>query len=257
MNYKIDIKDNNRYIKVPRLEQLGLKHCFTTIDMDMGLTTNGSVESIKENFKSIYDFLNIDPKVLFSGYQTHTDNIVTIKDIDQGDDGEFGKIFPKTDGLVTDMENIALITRFADCTPIILYDPIKKVQANIHSGWRGTLQRIGAKGMDILTEQYRCNPDNIVAVLGPSIGKDEFEVDIDVMEMFKNEFDFHKEVIRKKDDIKYLIDLRTIIKRMLLDKGIREENLIIVDLTTVSNPMLHSYRRDKERYGLMACVTLM
>lgn len=257
MNYRIIAKNNMRYILVPKLEELGLKHCFTTIDMDMGLTTNGSVDSIKENFEFIYRFLGINPEVLFSGFQTHTNNIVVIKDLDQGDDGEFGKVFPETDGLVTDIENIALITRFADCTPIVLFDPVKKVHANIHSGWRGTLQRIGANGVDILVNQYGSNPEDIIAVMGPAIGKDEFEVDIDVMEMFKNEFNFHEEIINKKDDVKYLIDLRTTNTKILLEQGIKEENLIILDLPTMSNPMLHSFRRDKDKYGLMACITYL
>lgn len=257
MEYKIESKNNKRYITIPELTKLGLKHCFTTIDMDMGTKTNGSIEDIQENFRQIYEYLDVRPKMLYNGYQTHSDNIVAISDIDEGEETPFGRFFPDTDGLVTDKEGIALITRFADCTPILLFDPIKKVQANIHSGWKGTLQRIGANGVDIMIEKYKCDPNDIIAIIGPTIGKDDFEVDIDVMEMFQDQFAFYDEIISKKDDVKYLIDLATTNKRILLSYGIKEENITTVDISTMSDPRFHSYRRDKGDYGLMGLVSIL
>ncbi len=257
MDYKIVTYKNKRYITIPQLTDLGLKHVFTTIDMDIGMKTNKSIEDIKNNIKLVYELLDINPKLLYNGYQSHSNNIEIIEDISQGELSPFGRFIPNTDGLVTDKENIALITRFADCTPIILFDPIKRVQANIHSGWRGTLQKIGENGIGIMVNNYNCNPEDILVVLGPSIGKDDFEVDKDVMELFKNEFDY-QDIISKKDDLKYLIDLTTINKEMLIEKGIREENIIDIDLSTFSNPdLLHSYRRDKEKYGLMGLITCL
>ena len=150
MNYKIETKNNIRYITIPKLTELGLKHCFTTSDMDIGFTTNGSVESIKENLELMYDFLDINPDILYNGFQTHSKNIAIVETMDGGLKNDFGRYFPETDGLITDKENIGLITRYADCTPIILYDPIKKVHANIHSGWKGTLQRISQEAIRII-----------------------------------------------------------------------------------------------------------
>ncbi len=257
MDYKILTYKNKRYITIPKLSNLGLKHVFTTIDMDIGMKTNKSIEDIKNNIELVYELLDINPKLLYNGYQSHTNNIEIIKDINQGEVSPFGRFIPNTDGLITDKKDIALITRFADCTPILLFDPIKKVQANIHSGWRGTLQKIGANGVDIMVKNYNCNPKDILAVLGPSISKEDFEVDIDVMELFKNEFDY-KDIIFKKDNIKYLIDLTTINKRILIEKGIRKENIMDIAQSTFSNPdLFHSYRRDKEKYGLMGLITCL
>ena len=257
MNYKIESKNNIRYITIPKLTDLGLKHCFTTSDMDIGYTTNGSVESIKENLNSVYDFLDIKPTILYNGFQTHSGNIAIVRNIDQGLENEFGRYFPETDGLVTDINNIALITRFADCTPIILYDPIKKVHANIHSGWKGTLHRIAANGINIMKDEYNCDLVDIVSIIGPTIGKDEFEVDVDVRDMFSNEFGYMENVIKEKNNIKSLIDLQTINKNILLENGIIKENIIIVDLPTISNEILHSYRRDKNEFGLMGVITIL
>lgn len=257
MNYKIETKNNIRYITIPKLTDLGLKHCFTTSDMDIGLKTNGSVESIKENMKLIYKFLEIEPLVLYNGYQTHSGNIAIINDSNQGIESDFGRYFPETDGLVTDKENIALITRFADCTPIILYDPVKRVHANIHSGWKGTLQRISANGIKTMMENYNSNPEDIISIIGPTIGKDEFEVDYEVKDLFEKEFGYMKNIIRSKNNIKSLIDLKKINQSILLENGILEANIIIIDLQTMSNEMLHSFRRDKERFGLMGVVTIL
>lgn len=257
MNYKIEMKNNIRYITIPRLTELGLKHCLTTSDMDIGLKTNGSIASIKENLNSIYEFLKVEPSILYNGFQTHSGNVVKIDNLRQGVEHEFGRYFPGTDGLVTDKENMALITRFADCSPIILYDPSKGVHGNIHSGWKGTLQRIVANAIDIMKAEYNCDPKDIIATIGPTIGKDEFEVDEDVKEMFQKEFGYLNNIIIKKDIIKSLIDLQEINRNVLIENGTRENNIIIIDLPTISNEILHSYRRDKSEFGLMGSVTIL
>lgn len=255
MNYKIIIENKIRYITIPKLTDLGLKHCFTTIDMDMGIRTNPSIEDLKNNLALIYEALSITPKVLFNGYQTHSKNIINISDAYQGEESELGRFFPDTDGLLTNLKDIALITRYADCSPIILFDPVKKVHGNVHSGWKGTLQKIAKKAVERMIEDYNSNVEDIIAVIGPTIGKEDFEVEFDVMKKFKDEFNFHEETIFKKDKIKYLIDIQETNKRILLESGIKRQNITIVDLSTMSNPMFHSYRRDGEKFGLMGCIT--
>lgn len=258
MQYKIVSENDYRYIIIPELNNLGLNLCFTTIDMDIGLKTNDDIEEINNNFQKIFQFMGVNPIERYSGYQVHGGNIQCITDIGQGTFYDTGKVFYDTDGLITDLKDIALITRFADCTPIILFDPVRQVQANIHSGWKGTLQRIGAHGIDLLVEKYNSKPEDIIAILGPNIGFDDFEVEADVMNQFKEEFDFHLDIIRQKNNIKFLIDLHTTNKRVLLEKGIKEENIFIVDLSTVENDdLLHSYRRDKKEFGLMGAITVL
>ena len=257
MDYIIEAKGNKRYIMVPKLTELGLSHCFTTNDMDIGLKTNGNIEDIKQNFKYIFDFIGKEPKEIYSSYQTHSANIVSITNMSQGTVYETGKVFYETDGLITDLQDIALVSRYADCTPIILFDPIKRVQANIHSGWKGTLQRIGANGVDKMVNEYGCNVEDIIAIIGPTIGKYDFEVEYDVFIQFKEQFEFSDEIISKKNDIKYLIDLQLTNKKLLLEKDIKPENITIIDLSTLSSDFLHSYRRDKDNFGLMGVITIL
>lgn len=257
MKYLIENYKGNNYLIFPDLIKMGLYHCFTTTDMDMGLKTNGSVENIKENFEEIYDFMGKRPIELYSGFQTHTNNVVNVTSIEDGAYYGVGKYFQETDGLVTKIPGIGLVTRFADCTPILLFDPVKKVQGNIHSGWKGTLKEIGGEAVDKMVKEHGSNPQDIIVILGPAIGRDDFEVDIDVMELFRDKFPYHNDFISRKNDMKYLIDLREIIIRTLENKGIAKENIHPVDISTFSDKRFHSFRRDKEAFGQMACITMI
>lgn len=257
MKYLIENHKGNNYLIFPELMEMGLYHCFTTTDMDMGLKTNGSVENIKENFEKIYDFFGKRPSELYSGFQTHTNNVVNVSSLDDGEYYGVGKYFAETDGLVTNIADIGLVTRFADCTPILLFDPVKKIQANIHSGWKGTLKEIGGVAVDKMVKDQGSNPQDILVILGPAIGKEDFEVDTDVMELFRDKFSYHNEVISRKNQIKYLIDLKEVIIRSLESKGINKDKIHSTDISTFTDKRFHSFRRDKEAFGQMACITMI
>ncbi len=258
MSYKIEEKNGYRYITIPKFTDLGLKNAFTTIDMDIGMTTNKDTKDLEEKLKEVYNFLDIKPKVLFNGYQSHSKNLAIIDRLDQGLISPLGRYFPDTDGLITKRNDIALITRFADCVPILLFDPVKKVQANIHSGWSGTLKMISQEAIDILIKKFQSNPKDILAVIGPAILKDDFEVEVDVASQFQDVFSKWPDTVRKKNNIKYLVDLHEINKRLLLEKGIEVENISIINLSTYKEKeIFHSYRRDGKEFGLMGLVSYL
>lgn len=257
MKYLIESYKGHEFLTLPKLADMGLSHCFTTSSMDMGLKTNGSIESIKENLKIAYDYMGKKPKELFSGYQTHSNNVKQVSTIEDGLNYGAGKYFMDTDGLVTDNSQIGLVTRFADCTPIVLFDPVKRVHGNIHSGWKGTLKEIAGHAVDKMVGKYQSNPQDILVILGPAIGKDDFEVERDVMELFKDKFHYHNDIISQKNEIKYLIDLKQVIVRTLAGKSIKKNNIHSVDISTFSDRRFHSFRRDKEDFGLMALITIL
>ena len=235
---------------------MGLKHCFTTRDMDVGIKTNLDMESLQESINEVFNFLKDKPSVLYNGYQEHTSNIEIIDNVDKGEIGPFGRYIPSTDGLITDINNVALLTRFADCVPVILYDPINRVHANIHSGWKGTLKRIVEKGVKALVEEYGSCEKDIIAVIGPAIGKDDFEVRDDVYTLFQKEFLNWKDLLRQKNKECYLVDLQEINRRMILDMGLKEKKITVVDVSTYERvDLCHSFRRDGEKFGLMGLFT--
>ncbi len=257
MEFKLTEQDGNLFLSIPELTELGLLNVMTTKSMDVGTYTNGNESSIIDNFEDAYRFLGKKPEILYNGYQVHSANLELIKDLSQGLKTPYGRYIPSTDGLLTSKKGIALLTRFADCVPIILYDAKLGVHANIHSGWKGTLLGIGVKALKAMVTEYGSDPLDVIAILGPSIDRDDFEVEYDVASMFEREYGHIDGSIRRKNGEKYLVDLQGIIKYLLKEAGISDENLYTVPISTFSDHRFHSYRRDKENYGLMGFITML
>lgn len=260
MNYKIIEKENINYITLPELEELGLFNLFTLNKLDFKFDPDIEGEElgvITGNLALIKDELNISPEKLFTAKQSHTKNVRVIELDRDFDEMAFGGKYWDVDGMITGERNIMLITRYADCTPIIFYDMDKKVHANIHSGWRGTVQKIALVGLDKMIKNFNSDLKDIKVVIGPAIGWDDFEVTEEVYDLFKNAFPKYGDTIRQKDDTHWLIDTREINKRMLLNAGILEENITSIDISTYSDERFHSYRRDKGQHGVMGFITML
>ncbi|NLY09652.1 MAG: peptidoglycan editing factor PgeF [Tissierellia bacterium] len=249
--------DNHKFIAYPHLWDMGFFHVFTTGDMDMGFVTTKSYPLLKEQIAFIMDAFEMKPRGLFSGYQIHGDYIESIVTEKEGDAFPLGRMSPESDGTITNIKNITLMTKFADCMPLLFFDPIKKVQAGIHSGWKGTMLHIGPKALKKMVAQYGSNPRDIIVVIGPSIRKCHFEVEADVAIPFMEQFPHAGDKIVKVDSVKYHIDLQGLLREELLSEGIQAENILETGFCTHCEPWLHSYRRDKENFGLMAALSIL
>ena len=197
------------------------------------------------NYEKICEALNIDSNKIIKSAQKHTD---VVKDIEEYIDEKFEFV----DGFITNKKNIPLVTKYADCTPIILYDKIKNVIGNVHSGWRGTLQRISAKAVKLMIEKYNCNPADIIVCIGPCIKQCHFQVEEDFIENFKQEFGnvekYYKtgEIIEGKQ--KYYFDTTSLIIDYLTEIGINRENIFDSNICSVCNvAKMSSYRAEKEK----------
>jgi len=197
------------------------------------------------NYEKICEALNIDSNKIIKSAQKHTD---VVKDIEEYTDEKFEFV----DGFITNKKNIPLVTKYADCTPIILYDKIKNVIGNVHSGWRGTLQRISAKAVKLMIEKYNCNPAEIIVRRGPCIKQCHFQVEEDFIENFKQEFGnvekYYKtgEIIEGKQ--KYYFDTTSLIIDYLTEIGINRENIFDSNICSVCNvAKMSSYRAEKEK----------
>lgn len=196
------------------------------------------------NYKKICEVLDIDSDKIIKSAQKHTD---VVKDIKEYTEEEFEFV----DGFVTAKKNIPIVTKYADCTPIILYDKIKNVIGNVHSGWRGTLQRISVKAVKLMEEEYGCNPADILVCIGPCIKQCHFQVEEDFINKFKKEFGnvdkYYKigEVIEGKQ--KYYFDTTTLIIDYLTKIGIKKENIFDSNICSVCNvDSMYSFRAEKE-----------
>lgn len=192
--------------------------------------------------------------------QNHTDTIKIANKKIKEDEPDFNLVeYNETDGIVTNKKNLILSTTNADCILLLLFDPIKKVIANVHSGWRGTLQRISTKAIEKMEKEYNCNPKDIICCICPSIRKCHFEVEKEVKDMFEEEF---KSIVEKNDIItetisskKWTIDTVLINQIILEEKGLKKENIIDSKICSVCNSnLVHSYRVEKEGYRLETAI---
>lgn len=144
------------------------------------------------------------------------------------------------DALITDIPNKPLIIKIADCIPILLYDKVNKVISVVHSGWKGTLENITIKTVNMMIDKFNSKVNNINAYIYPSIRKCHFEVEDDVYSLFKEKINNIDKYTTKKD-IKYYIDLQSIIKDNLKEIGIT--NIIDTNICTYCHhDTYHSYR---------------
>jgi YfiH family protein len=191
-------------------------------------------KGIKKRFKSFFEYINISTDNIITQTQIHSTNI---------NYGEVSGHFDNSDGLHTDKKNIFLTIKAADCIPIFLYDPVKKVIAGVHSGWKGSRDKILSKMISILKENYGINSANIVAYIGPGISKEHYEVSKEIA-------DFFSEESKELKNGKFYLDLKTDNLFQLLNCGVRRGNIEISPLCTYANSnILFSYRKEKENAG--------
>lgn len=221
-----------------------------SVDINYSKHSRDEIRSILQGM-SDYQF-----KKIISPRQTHTNNVVVINEDNL--DSELQDV----DGVITKLKGVALTIATADCQSIILYDKKNEVIGNIHSGWKGTLNKILSNGVNLMIKEFSSNIEDIIVCVGPSIMRCCFEVDKDVVDMFDNNFTDIEEFIRlgeiKDGKQKYYIDTIGINKRELINLGILEENIYLSNVCTkCSSDTYYSYRvqgQDSGRNVTLVCM---
>ena len=189
------------YFYYPLLENTGMvRHGFSTRlggvssgefeSMNFNTTRGDSLDHVEENFRRFCGAIGCDWDLAVMSHQTHTVNVekVTADMVTKGRSFWEKKPFTHVDGLVTDVPGAVLITSYADCVPLYFLDPVKKVIGLSHSGWRGTVERMGAVTVAKMQKEYGCDPADILACVGPSICQDCYEIGPEVAEEFYKAF---------------------------------------------------------------------
>ena len=205
------------------------------------------------DYKNLCEIIGENYINVVKANQEHTKNVQVIDEKINIDTPDFNlSKYNATDGLVTNKSNIVLATTNADCILLLFFDPVKKVIANTHSGWKGTLQRISVETVEKMIKNFNCNPKDIICCICPSIRKCHFEVDSDVKDLFEKEFSKLKNIIEfDKNKNKWYIDTVLINEKILENAGLKKQNIIDSGLCSVCNSeLIHSYRVEKENYGL-------
>lgn len=243
-------KNGIEYIQFKILLKYNIRHAYSLKGENINFRS--SSPEMKECYSKLFDAIGINIDTLIKPVQKHTSNVKCIDKILKNSD------LQDTDGLITDKPNLAITTTNADCILFMLYDPVKKVIANVHSGWRGTFQKIIEKCVIKMINYYKCNPEDIICCIAPSIRKCHFEVDEDVKILCENIFGFTERVeefieVGKIVDgkQKYMIDTVLINKILLKELGLKEENIIDSGICSVCHSdKISSYRVEGKEFKL-------
>lgn len=249
-NDNIIYQDNGdvQYIQFKRLLKYGIKHAYTLKGENLDFSRNSEFE--KSSYVRMAKALEIEEKTFVKPIQTHTSIVKCINEIKESEE------LQDVDGLITDKKNIALTTKNADCILFLFYDPVKKVIANVHSGWKGTFQKIAEKTVVKMINFYGCKPSDIICCICPSIRKCHFEVDEDVKDLCSEIFGFTnrlEEIIEvgeiKNGKTKYMVDTVLINQILLEELGLKKANIVDCGICSVCNQdKIHSARAEGENF---------
>ncbi|MCI6536411.1 MAG: peptidoglycan editing factor PgeF [Lachnospiraceae bacterium] len=246
----------------PLLDQTGeVRHCFTTryggvsegIFSSLNLSFNrGDVkEDVEENYRRVAEILGTDCAHLVCSDQTHTTNVRLVTKADAGKGVISPRDYTDVDGLITDIPGLTLVTFYADCVPLYFVDPVHHAIGLSHSGWRGTVARMGKCTLEAMHEAFGTEASDVYCAIGPSICQDCYEVSEDVAEQFMQVFPGHEsELLIDKGNGKYQLDLWKANEIVLLDAGVQKAHLEVTDVCTCCNPeLLFSHRASHGKRG--------
>ncbi|MGN1181105.1 MAG: peptidoglycan editing factor PgeF [Suilimivivens sp.] len=256
-------KGEVEYLSFPGLEQTGLvNHLFSTrkggvsegifSTMNLSYTRGDEKPNVDENFRRIAGVFGSLPERIVCSDQTHTTNVRLVTEKDAGKGVMREKDYKDVDGLITDVPGLILATFYADCVPLFFVDTEKRAIGLSHSGWKGTVHRMGEVTLKAMRENFGTRPEMVKAAIGPSICQDCYEVSSDVAEQFEKVFPLQIDKILKpgKEEGKYQLDLWQANKIILLDAGILPENLEVTDVCTCCNSdYLFSHRGNQGKRG--------
>ena len=263
----IEIENQIPYYSFESFEKVGfLRHLFTTRlggashgdqkSLNLSFNQGNEPEAVRENYRRVAKALGVSDSDIDCSMQTHTTNVEKVGKEQAGRGVTKPLDIVDVDGMVTNEPGVVLATFYADCVPLYFVDPVKKCIGLSHSGWRGTVGRIGEKTIKKMTAEYGTNPSDVIAAIGPSICQSCYEVSTDVAEQFIKEFgkSEHLEDISKlcykTDSEHYQLNLWEANKIVFLEAGVKPENIEIANLCTCCNSEnLFSHRASHGKRG--------
>ncbi len=251
------------FFSFPSLAESGLvAHGFSTrlggasrgdfATMNFSFTRGDRPEDVRENFRRMAGALEVSPERMVLSWQTHTTNVRRVTEADAGKGIFCDRDYRDVDGLITDVPGLTLVTLYADCIPLFFLDPVRRAIGLSHSGWRGTVSRMGAATIRAMKEAFGSRPEDLIACIGPGICGECYEVGPEVAQAFQAAFQKkdHARILRPGTGGKWYLNLHQANRIILEESGIRPQHLSVADLCTCCNPdLFFSHRKHGERRG--------
>ena len=261
----MQVKENKgvTWLAYPAFEQFkDIVHGFSTrlggvsegiyASMNLSFTRGDDDAAVYENYRRFAAALDFSEKDIVTSDQTHTANVRIVTEGDRGNGITKPRPYTDVDGMITNVRGLVLATFYADCVPLYFIDPVHHAIGLSHSGWRGTVAKIGAVTVKKMRETYGTDPSDVYAAIGPSICQDCYEVSEDVILEFQNSFEpeHWEKLFYKKENGKYQLNLWEANKIIMKEAGIAEEHISMPGICTCCNPeFLFSHRASHGKRG--------
>lgn len=209
--------------------------------------TGDTTEVFDAHRQELAESWGLQPGQFVFPRQTHSNHVTIVQ-------GQTRSIeIADTDALITDTHGLCICVQTADCVPVLIYDPVQRVVAAVHAGWRGTIGRIAAKTVLKMQEEFQCDPHNLVVGIGPSISGTNYEVSSNVIEAVQESFSDYPELLTPNGkEGKALLDLWKANQVLLTGSGVPAENIEIMGLCSFREKSdFFSARRDGVQTGRM------
>jgi YfiH family protein len=268
---QIDFTAEVPYLSFPVLSEIPfIKHGFSTrlggVSKDMFESMNlGSESSVYQddpknilaNYERISAGIGIDPHSIVVSKQVHKTNIHLVTEEDKGKGLYLPRDYDEIDGFITNKPGITLVTKYADCVPLFLVDTRNKAIGLTHSGWRGTVSKIGKKTVMEMKKQFGSEPEDITAVIGPSICSDCYEVGEEVAQAFLDAFSengYNMDIIlRRNDNGRYQLNLWEVNRGIFKEAGLQDDHIHVSGVcTSCHSDWLFSHRKTNGKRGSLA-----
>lgn len=251
------------YLTADALE--GSVHCFSTrlggvseghlASLNLGVHRGDVPERVLENYRILGAAVGFSPEDTVFTRQEHTDIVRRVGASDRGE-GLLREQTEVCDAQITDEPGVALVAFTADCTPILLYDPVRRAIGAVHAGWRGTALGIAARTVEAMTREFGCKPENIRAAIGPCIGACCFETDADVPEAMRAALGEAAEHCIRRRGEKYLVDNKALNRVWLERAGV--QTIDVSTACTMCEPeRFWSHRVTRGRRGSLAAIIML
>ena len=220
--------------------------------MNLSFTRGDDDAAVHENYRRFAAAVGFEAEDIVTSDQTHTANVRVITEEDRGNGITKPRQYTDVDGMITNVPGLVLATFYADCVPLYFVDPVHHAIGLSHSGWRGTVAKIGAVTVERMHEEYGSDPGDIYSAIGPSICQDCYEVSEDVIQEFRTAFG-RKDwdvLFYRKENGKYQLNLWEANRIIMQEAGIREEHISMPGICTCCNPeFLFSHRASHGKRG--------
>ena len=263
--YEKELSD--RMIDTQRSRLISFPHGFSTRSggvssgifesLNLGMNRGDDEDRVKENYKRFFASCGIGSSSFVCGKQVHGNTVMTVDESNAREPYGYEELY-EADGYVTKTPGVPLVIFTADCIPLLLADEKNGVVAAVHSGWRGTVKDIEKEAVDKMLG-LGAEKEQIKACIGPAIGKCCFEVGEEVIDAVGELLNGDTAgLYTKKDNGRYMLDLKTVLKKCLLRSGIREEHIEIVNDCTMCLPEKYwSHRYTGGERGSQATVIMI